>query len=452
MTAKILIVDDIKFNIDLLQAKLQRECYAIYRASNGKEALSKAMEIKPDIILMDIMMPLMDGLTATKLIRRTQGISFIPIIIVTALDSEEDKVSSLLCEADCYVVKPINHAILIARIKSLLRFKFITEELLMRLKIHHKSEELVAHHPLAFSMDTNGAKILLIDDNTRQALLISSRLRRDNFMVDICSDAHEKMLKNPHSNYNLIIINVSKRDDYGINACMKIRSNAAFKHIPMITLMDECDEELLIKSLEIGMNDYVLMPLSLKELSAKALLQIKKFRYQEQLKRIYSENSSKDELTGLYNRTSLNSYFAQVIEKMKKEGKNYTLCMIDIDNFKNINDTYGHIAGDEILKDIAKIIFNNVRSTDFVARFGGEEFVAILQNVTINQTLVIAEKIKQKLVDSKIFDISGKNFISCTVSTGIDEIKVDDTLQNIIDRADKKLYRAKALGKNTIVA
>jgi two-component system cell cycle response regulator len=452
MTAKILIVDDIKFNIDILETKLQKECYEIYRASNGQEALSKAIEIRPDIILMDIMMPLMDGLTTTKAIRRTPEISFTPIIIVTALDSDEDKVSSLLCEADDYIVKPINYSILIARIKSLLRTKFITEELVLRLKADYGAEQQLQSLAPTLNIDTKGAQILLIDDNTSQASIVSNKLRSTSFVVDVCLSVNEAVLKNSNHDYSLIIINIAKESRNSIESCIKIRNSMSIKHIPLMVLIDRYEEELLLKSLEIGMNDYALMPLNINELSAKATLQVKRFKHQEKLRLMCFEMSATDDLTGLYNRKHLNSYFSQIIKKIQNENKSYTLCILDIDNFKLINDVYGHITGDNVLKSVAKIISSNIRSIDFIARFGGEEFVVVLHDVTKNQALLIIEKIKQKLTEVSILDLSKQNAIRCTISTGIDEIKGDDTLQMAVDRADKKLYHAKALGRDTIVS
>ena len=126
--------------------------------------------------------------------------------------------------------------------------------------------------------------------------------------------------------------------------------------------------------------------------------------------------------------------------------------MVDIDDFKKVNDNYGHATGDKVLQYVSKTILDNIRNADFVSRFGGEEFVVIFHKLTVDKVKAVVERIKQKLLESSLLDSSKTNKIRCTISVGIDEIKPDDILQSALDRVDKKLYKAKALGKNTVVA
>jgi len=132
MTARILVVDDVDFNVKLLDAKLKQDYYQVFTASNGVQAVAKAKEIKPDLILMDVMMPEMDGFEATQIIKSDPNLSFIPIIIVTALNAQEDKVRGLEAGADDFLTKPINDKALMTRLKSLVRLKVMDDELRLR--------------------------------------------------------------------------------------------------------------------------------------------------------------------------------------------------------------------------------------------------------------------------------------------------------------------------------
>jgi two-component system cell cycle response regulator len=178
MTAKILIVDDLKFNIDLLEEHLQNDLYEIHRAYNGQEALSKTLSVRPDLILMDVMMPVIDGLSATKTIRQTPEIAHIPIIMITALTSVDDRINSLFCGADDYMNKPINYLLLKKRIKSLLRLKYLTDEIILRAGI----DGAIPNNNV-LDIDIAGSKILIIDEDTELTNSISSKLKRKKYSI-----------------------------------------------------------------------------------------------------------------------------------------------------------------------------------------------------------------------------------------------------------------------------
>jgi two-component system cell cycle response regulator len=451
MTAKILIVDDINFNVELLEEKMRKEHYDVYKAFDGQQALEVAKDIKPDIILMDVMMPVMNGLTAIKAMRSTPDISLIPIIIITALHSQEDKVRGLLHGADEYITKPINYLILNARIKSLLRLKFTTDEFMLRIKVNKELAVLSDDCGLMLESELKNEKILLIDDDVEQKNIIFNGLKDKGFIVDNCSNPKNIAFKTLEKKYSLIIVNMELRDVNAMELCMKIQNNTETKHVPLLILIDKYDEKGLINSLEAGVNDYVCTPLDFNELYAKASLQIKKFKYQENIKFLYIKGVVKDGLTGLYNRKYLEFYCNRIL-KQQDQLKQYILCMLDVDNFKKVNDTYGHTTGDNVLKHIAQVILDVVREVDLVARFGGDEFVIILHKVTKEKAVLISERIQNRIMKSELLDFSGKNKVTYTVSVGVYEIKKGDNTQNAIDRADKNLYVAKKAGKNLVVA
>ena len=447
MTAKILIVDDLKFNIDLLEEHLQNDLYEIHRAYNGQEALSKTLSVRPDLILMDVMMPVIDGLSATKTIRQTPEISHIPIIIITALTSVDDRINSLFCGADDYMNKPINYLLLKKRIKSLLRLKSLTDEIILRAGM---AGAIPNHNVL--DIDIAGSKILIINEDTELTNSISSKLKRKNLIIDVCKDSKKAIASCLGDNYSLIILNTEITDVNAIELCIKIRNNTQLKSIPILVLVDEYDEDTLMKSLEIGINDYFLIPHEISELIAKVILQIKKFHYVENLRVRYLRNTTMDELTQTYNRNYLESYFKNLISNLQKEERRSILCVIDIDDFKKLNDVYGHMTGDKVLKSVASIFLKNIRGSDFIARIGGEEFIIILHDVTREEARLIIDKLREKVSNTQFLDYSESNKVKCTISAGIDEIQKNDNLASAVDRADKNLYKAKNSGKNIIIS
>ncbi|WP_276310318.1 diguanylate cyclase [Candidatus Aquarickettsia rohweri] len=420
----------------------------MHRAYNGQDAISKAISIRPDIILMDIMMPIMDGFGATKAIRKTPEISYIPIIIVTALSSIEDKVNSFVYGADDYMNKPINYSLLKLRIKSLIRMKSSIDEIILRAGIGENLQNLLCA-PL-LDVEIANSKILLVDDS-ELIHSIYDKLERKNIIVDICKNPDQAVQKCLKNNYSLIIINSEIVDCNAIDIAVKIRNQVKLKHIPILMIIDEYDEDTLIKNLEIGINDYFITPGEIRELIVKSIAQVKKFHYIQNLKSTYLKDANIDELTQVYNRRYLEIYFKSLIKQLQNNEKISIICIIDIDNFKQLNDTWGHITGDKILKSIASILKNNIRSSDFIARIGGEEFIIILHHLTKLEAKSVIEKLSKNILETKFSDYSKIKTVKCTISAGIADINPEDTLAEAINRADKNLYKAKSSGKNTVI-
>jgi diguanylate cyclase len=155
-----------------------------------------------------------------------------------------------------------------------------------------------------------------------------------------------------------------------------------------------------------------------------------------------------DALTGMPNREAYQQRLEQEVERIKRYGGKLSLMVCDVDLFKRINDAYGHLAGDKVLKIIAKSLQRNLRSTDFIARFGGEEFVALMPETSTNEAKVVAEKMRRKIEESP-FNFK-KEPVQITVSFGISEFAEGETADEVFSRADKALYEAKDKGRNRV--
>ena len=187
--------------------------------------------------------------------------------------------------------------------------------------------------------------------------------------------------------------------------------------------------------------------------------QLRKKQYQDSLRNILEQTvdlSIKDGLTSIFNRRYFDIHIEQIINKSSKTAKPFCLLMIDIDDFKEVNDLYGHQAGDILLKLIASTLKTSVRVTDLVARYGGEEFVVSLNDTYIDQGILVAERIRQAIeVISFNYNISAANSLNVqikkTISIGITEYKTGESSYDIINRADQALYQAKENGKNKVI-
>ncbi len=195
-------------------------------------------------------------------------------------------------------------------------------------------------------------------------------------------------------------------------------------HAPIILIAK--DAEFIA---ETKADDYIIWPFSQKELE----IRIKVCLAKHSKKLLDADLINLDALTGLYNKNYLYSHYNDYITHPM------SLLMIDLDDFKNINDSYGHLAGDSLLKEAARIFKHSVRNSDILARFGGDEFILILQDTNLEGALVVGERIR-KAIEKE-----------CTISIGVAALETTDLLEELINKADKALYRAKKQGKNMVM-
>lgn len=450
MTAKVLIVDDIDFNVKLLETKLKQEYYQTFTAFDGRQAIETAKQVDPDIILMDIMMPIMNGFDATKEIKNDPELSHIPIIMVTALNAQEDRVKGLEMGADDFLTKPINDHALMSRLKSLVRLKTMNDEL----KLRDKNQQLSPENAMELMQKRNqyeGKNVLIVEDDVIQSKKMVDKLTANKINADVADKMDKILALGKEKEYHAVLISTLLVNDDGLALGAELRSNENFRNTPILIIVDESDDYTLSKGLEMGVNDYLISPLDVDELLARAITQIRRKNYQNELKDNLDSvvtQSQRDSLTGLYNRNYLDIHFKDMVGKAVADNKSLSIIMIDIDNFKNINDTHGHPSGDAILKEVGRRLEFSLRTSDFCARYGGEEFLVVLPDTTVNSSKFVAERLRMIIEDLDFEIPAAAKSIGCTISLGVTGLKADDTPETLIARADSALYKSKESGKN----
>ena len=455
MTGKVLVVDDLEQNVKLLEVKLSGEYYTVFTAYSGIEALEKVKDTSPDIILLDVMMPELDGFETCKRLKSDPETAHIPVVMITALSDIEDRIQGLNSGADDFLTKPIDEVHLFARVKSLIRLKVMIDELRMRDKT---GEDLGISNANPFSTDTHvPGSILVIDDDIVQLRRIQEHLGEQGHSVQGVD--HEEALEVAGSgNFDLVIINTLLDDTDGLRLAMQIRSGEETRKIPIMILVDEDDKPRLIKGLEIGVDDYIITPIDSNELVARANTQIKRKKYQDALRESYVENISAaviDSLTKLYNRRYLDAHLTNMVEEENDKKGDLSIMGVDIDHFKLVNDRpgWGHDVGDEVLQQVADRIRNSVRTTDLATRPGGEEFVVVMPNTKGETAEKVAERMRQNMAATP-FKISAEPYeTNITISVGVASINKEgnDTATELLKRADEALFTAKQNGRNQVV-
>jgi two-component system, cell cycle response regulator len=451
MTARVLVVDDIVANVRLLEAKLSAEYFDVVTAMNGLDALEAVQRAKPDIILLDVMMPGIDGIEVCKRIKSDPLTQHIPIIMVTALDQPEDKIRGLEAGADDFLTKPVNDLSLFCRIKSLVRLKMLTDELRIRLGSFDSPS---GGNSNDWANDSMG-RVLLVDSKTSSVERAQTSLSGKHVLVAAGDGASAlELCANAAQPFELAVISLDDEKFDGLRLCSQLRSTEATRQMPILAVTHPDDQPRLLRALDMGVNDYLVRPVDRQELLARVNTQVRRWRYTERLRssvKASIELAVTDSLTGLYNRRYLESHLAHLVDHSNNRGKALAVIALDVDFFKAINDTYGHDAGDKVLQELAQRIRSSTRSIDLCCRTGGEEFVLILPGTDMQLAEKIAERLR-KGVASKPFLIGGDIAISVTVSAGVAWLQgIDDSVEKLLKRADTALYSAKREGRNRVM-
>ncbi|WP_064429476.1 PleD family two-component system response regulator [Rickettsia sp. Tenjiku01] len=445
----ILVVDDIEPNIKLLTAKLLKEYYTVLTANSGKEALAILKKEKIDIILLDVMMPEMDGCEVCHTIKTDPETTHIPVVMVTALSDIDDRVKGLEAGADEFLTKPINDTALFVRLKSLSRMKSLIDEL----KLRNSTNALLGVTNIEMHDTCADKKILLINDDVVQAKNIKQMLLKLTQNVKVISNSDELDIINEYTP-DLVIISSTLENDDPLRISVILRGKAEISGVVIILQIDEDGIPLVVKGIELGINDYFVYPIEESELLARIKTQLRRKQYQDNLRNDLEQSVNlavKDGLTGLFNRRYFDIHLKQIIEKTNKESIKLYLLMCDIDNFKHVNDTYGHQAGDKVLTIVSRILKNTLRVTDLIARFGGEEFTILLTDIDISKAIETAERVRVK-IEYMNFHIEDQiKPLKTTISIGVTKYKKEESIESFIERADKAMYEAKTTGKNKVV-
>ena len=383
MSARVLVVDDILPNVKLLEAKLASEYYEVLTATSGEEALEKVERDVPDIVLLDVMMPGMDGFEVCRHIKSNPAHAHIPVVMVTALTDAADRVRGLEAGADDFLSKPLNDTALMARVRSLVRLKMTVDEWRVRENTANQLGVVEEAHS-AMNESVENARILVVDDQKYDSDKFVEAMKEDKTIVEVVTNGADAMEHVIANDYDLMVISLNLASEDGLRLCSHIRSSERSRSVPILmTAVDE-DMSRIAHGLEMGAHDYIIRPVDKNELLARVRTQIRRKRFQERLRSTYELSLSMaltDSLTGLYNRRYFDVHVQKLLQKHQTSRKSLGILMVDIDNFKAVNDTHGHAVGDEILKEFADRLQDKLRGFDMVARLGGEEFVAVLPDV-----------------------------------------------------------------------
>lgn len=451
MSARILVVDDIMANRRLMQAKLEAKYYSVLLAENGPQAIEVAHSSAPEIILLDVMMPGMDGYEVCRQLKASPETAHIPVVMLTALSETADRVRGLDAGADDFLTKPVDDFALMSRLNALLRYNAVTTELRQReasgVKIGAFSEDEA-------STLNRPVNVLVVDTSPYNVKRLREPLERAGHSVFTLEEA-DGLKKSGSEKLDVVLLGLSNQGYDPLRLCAHLRTNDATRALSIIVTVDERDTDLAGRALELGASDVIQQPLAVEELLARIRTQTRRSRYVEILRNRVDrglELSVIDQLTGLYNRRYMNNQLSLWMKRSSMGGTPLSVVSVDIDHFKKVNDVYGHEAGDRVLKEFAERIMANVRPKDIVCRPGGEEFLVIMPETGGDLACSAAERIRRAIA-AETFDGGTRSAkaLEVTVSAGVATFQGDeDTIADMMRRADDALYKAKSAGRNQV--
>jgi two-component system cell cycle response regulator len=374
--------------------------------------------------------------------------------MVTALDQATDRLAGLEAGADDFLTKPGSDLVLIARVRSLVRLKMMTDELRMRAVT---SKEIGLANPAREAVaDTGrGARILIVDDRQTSWERMAHSLSQEH-IIDIETEPRQAVFQVAEKPFDLAIVSLGLESYDGLRLCSHIRSLERTRNLPLLAIAEADDNTRLMRGLEIGVNDYLIRPVDHNELLARVRTQVKKKRYAERLRdnvQMSIEAAITDALTGLHNRRYMENHLGTLMEQAIMRCRPLSILILDIDFFKAVNDTHGHSAGDEVLEEFARRLKKAVRGIDLACRYGGEEFVVVMPDTDIAMATAVAERLRRRIAAEPFPINRNARTAKVTISIGIAAMRSsEDKPAEIIKRADQALYRAKREGRNRVVA
>ncbi len=443
----ILVIDDQATNVRLLEVGLRALGYRTDGTTDPEEGLRLAAECVPDLVITDVMMPRLDGYEVTRRLKASERTRLVPVILATALDGTAERIRGLECGADEFLTKPISQLELRLRVRSLVRVGRLRKEVARRRRL---SMQVVTPPKPADDVEVPPAVLLVEDD---EALVTQCRLSFRHIGIETipARSLQEARAALAVSEPSVILVDLMLPDGDGTELLAQLRADERFRLTPILMLTARSDLETKLGALECGADEFLVKPVNHRELQTRVQQAVRWARAaQEQQARLQDalDRSVTDAGTGLHNRRFLFDDLSSRLGEQQAGSSGFALLLCDLDHFKGINDSLGHLAGDRLLREFAWLLRGSLRLYDLAARYGGGEFVAVLPSADAEVAARIAERIRAD-VESRDFGLGDGRAV--TLSIGVTVSRAGDTQpEDVLQRADVAVYAAKEGGRNCV--
>jgi two-component system cell cycle response regulator len=455
MSARILIVDDVAANRIVQQARLSVAFYEAMLAQDGATCLAMAQDHRPDLILLDLGLPDMSGLEVLQQLRRDPACGDIPVIALTATGTAAERLAAFAAGADDVMEQPANERVLLARLRNLLRLKaesdFPAPDALAMAGLAEASAVFEPQATIALVTPQHQT-----GETLREAL--AGRLRdrlvvlsRGEALAEIARRAGRDTLPEVY-----VLQDDGRNPSATLRLLSELKSHQATRHAAVCVVGPAGAGDEAAMAFDLGADDAMGPGVSAEELVLRTRGLLRRKRHSDRQRARMQDGlrlAMRDPLTGLYNRRFAAPQLTAVAERARAEGAPFAVMVMDLDRFKQVNDLYGHAAGDQVLIEVARRLSANLRDTDVLARIGGEEFLAILPRTGMPMARTVAERLCQAMDDEPIRIDSGEA-LRVTVSIGVAVAGTAGPdsfgIEGLVEQADLALLESKGAGRNQV--
>ncbi|WP_284376544.1 diguanylate cyclase [Amylibacter marinus] len=427
-----------------MRATLIDEFFEVTCCEDVDDLLHNILKAPPDIIILSARFGRSDGYAVAKKIKLNPKFAAIPLILTAATGQEVNWGCAITSLIDDIKVFPREKSQLISSVRHHYRQKRDIDTL----KTHVQTKETSGFHDVGIELG-NGFKgrgrITVVSNSETARLTLPKSFAVQHRLATACTIADIT------TNTDLIILDDTKQH---LKLLADLKSDPRALEIPILCLWKDLRKKHSKRSRELGAADCLPCEVGVDQLATRIQSLINAYRYRNELQnhmRSLVKDASFDPLTGLFNRRHAENYLASAFDETKIKPTSLAALMLDVDDFKSVNDRYGHHAGDQVLKELANRLSKNLRKMDLLARIGGEEFLVVIPDTNKMRTTEIAERLRG-LIEEQPFVLSTKKLsLNITVSIGIACRTVEhETADHLLDCADRALYRAKSSGRNCI--
>lgn len=411
----IYLVEDDPIQAEEIAEQIGHFGYTVKVFTELPKLIAVVKETLPRVILMDVIFP--EGMTAgpdaTAKLKKELDVP-IPVIFLSESNSITSRLQAVRAGGEAYFTKPVDFGILIDELDK-----------------------------LTVQEEADIYRVLLVDDSPSQAQATAKQLENFGMHVKIVHDHLEIMNELDDFKPNMILLDLYMTDCNGLELAKVIRQLEKFVITPIIYLSSEDERDKQLDAMIEDADDFI--PKSIKPGRFRNILQSRMDRYR-QLEALMV----RDSLTGLYNHTMIKERLDQELSRASRQKTQLSFVMLDIDHFKSVNDTYGHVSGDRVLKSLARFLSQRFRKTDIIGRYGGEEFAVVLPDTTLQLAVNLMNDLREGF--AKVFHRGGRKDFMVTFSCGVASYPACENPALLIEAADQALYTAKNSGRNRVFA
>jgi diguanylate cyclase (GGDEF)-like protein len=410
----IYIVEDDESQAGNLAVQVGRFGYAV-RVFTKLSALREGLVEKlPTAILMDMVFPEENSTGAEEVMKlRKEFGDQLPVYFISVRDDVNARIQAVRAGGKGYFLKPVD--------------------------INALMDDI---HKITLKSELMSYRVLILDDSPVQARANALHLKKANIETQVITNEHEILDQLKNFRPDLVLLDLYLAESNGFELAQMIRQIKAYVLLPIVFLSAEADRGVQLSIVGQGGDDFLTKPVKPDQLVSVVISRIERYRQLQTL-------MLRDGLTGLYNHTTMWEYLVHEVNRSNRVKQPFSLAMLDIDNFKKVNDTYGHAAGDKVLRSLSLLLSRRLRNSDIIGRYGGEEFLIIFPNTEKTVAGEIMEDVRESF--AQIVHISDQTEYSVTFSCGVACFPEGRTPMALSEAADKAMYQAKRMGRNRVV-